>query len=975
MDSGSTPLELTVVQRAKPELGYLTSLAVGEDLIVAAGGTTSHAPTVLASSNAQHFEPRTTPRQLGLRDIVIDGDALWTCGEYGQLAVSRDRGESWKVIETGTEACLFGLSCADDGALWVCGSHGYLARVRDDRVERIDIDTTASLAALYIVREEVIALGGDGVLYRWRAGQVAKTATGAVKPLTGLAITKKNTWIVTGDGGFIARSPDGAWFSRATSGVEVDLEAIATLADGRLVLVGDRGLILVSRDEGRTWQAIETDDTAHLWSIEPFGTGALIGGDDGLVLKLATRGDRTWQDRVNVFGGARPLDGQFERGPDGFLSTWGAIEPSASELYGVVLPALPARSLESLELEAPSSDGFEARVLDDQRELGTALTDAFCGTFRIATLGNGDSYHVELYEWDGPRQVLHYDYEARAFSGVIADSLDSLVYLAALMHAHDAREVSDAAFEVGLRALHDRVAPTWQFALDDDFPALDARRRDSEFFFYRSRWITALLQNLEMADIPTLFMADFNQVVPPEQLPARLEACEKVVPTALYSMWRAYFFDEPELPRYLEIGRRHRARLVRDAAALIDSLLAGRNELGSIEDMHAHLAAFRALDLDPRRAGARKAEADARAVVDEERRHEVEAELATGSASELAWRWLDDGVAHRALLAKLADTDEVSMLEDLSTLPDDERELVIARVAKTLSPELEAILVGSLVRDDDLAGALPERSASQGMPEAEQVRAALALTERALRLAPDDEDTLFTHAILLLDAEAVGLAGRLDELIASLPRHSPHNQLNITLRITGPRFADAFDAIIDELPLDEELLGDLFEATLERAPDRVGRLIAELPDSVNLLSTAAYKSIETDREDAALALYDRVLGLPLPEDDTVERTNYLRALNNACIQAHAAKAYNLAVRIADRSQPFAHENPHIYHSSACAYVAVGNLAKAFEQVKLAIAHKYEHLDKLEQDPDLGPLLDWPEVKALFRDWHAHQEGN
>ncbi len=123
-----------------------------------------------------------------------------------------------------------------------------------------------------------------------------------------------------------------------------------------------------------------------------------------------------------------------------------------------------------------------------------------------------------------------------------------------------------------------------------------------------------------------------------------------------------------------------------------------------------------------------------------------------------------------------------------------------------------------------------------------------------------------------------------------------------------------------------------------------------------------------------MALYDRVLAQPIPEDEP-ERTNYLRALNNACIQAHAAKAYAAAVKIADRAQPVAHENPYIYHSAACAYAAVGDYAKALEQVKLAIEHEYDHVHKVEVDSDLGALLDWPEFKALFRDWHARQEGN
>ena len=114
--------------------------------------------------------------------------------------------------------------------------------------------------------------------------------------------------------------------------------------------------------------------------------------------------------------------------------------------------------------------------------------------------------------------------------------------------------------------------------------------------------------------------------------------------------------------------------------------------------------------------------------------------------------------------------------------------------------------------------------------------------------------------------------------------------------------------------------------------------------------------------------------MPIPDQGT-ERTNYLRGLNNACVQAHAAQAYEAAVRIADRAQPFAHENPYIYHSAACAYAAVGDYAQAFEQVKLAVKHDYDHLGKVEVDADLGPLLDWPEFKALFRDWHARQEGN
>jgi photosystem II stability/assembly factor-like uncharacterized protein/tetratricopeptide (TPR) repeat protein len=1445
-------LELSVLRRPSAGQGYIAGFAITEQLVIAAGGTSSQGPTVIASSNVRHFEPRKTPRHLGLRDVLAVGDALWVCGEYGQLAISRDSGATWKQFETGTDACLFALALAPDGAVWVVGDHGYAARVLGDRPERVDLGTKARLAAVYALREELIVLGFDGVMYRWRDGEIARIVTGATKPLTSLLLTKLGTWIVIGDGGFIARSPDGAWWSRVKSDVEVDLEGIASCTDGRLVLVGDRGVILVSSDDGRTWTSIETALTAHLWSVERFGGGVLIGGNEGLVAKLAPPGDDTWHDRINVFGRVLPLDVVFAGGPDGFIARGlsaylaaverdlplaeentqvGATFDEADPLsvpgtakdfeanYGVAMPPEVATFLAAVdgrdkwstfdELRLDNDllpdvghrNLFELLVRRDQHAyLGTGLVEAFCGVFCIGSQGNGDTYHMELYEWDGPRQVLHYDHETHAFTGVLAESLDSLVYLAALERAHDAQRMSQEAFEIGLRKLRRKVAPTWHFAVEDDDPdfvALDPKRRDTEFFFYRSRWICALLKNdgvTEIEDIPRLFNADFNQVVPDDQLPARYEACEKFIPTALYSMWRAYLFDEPELERYLEIGRSHKSRLVRDATKLVDELRAGRNELGTIKDMRAHLAAFRALDMDPRRAEQRRAEAEARARADARRQQEILVELDRTPRpgwTELAWRWLGDGVAHRALLRKLDATPElaaqIAALDELRGMTDGDRDVMLPRLASELAPELEAVLVGSLVRNDPLEGVLevpglgdggdggdedehdagrspgwdaidaalepfyggaephahfgavipymlggndpihgisvylrdepvphfhfvtygftdlfgketedpevsgfgfeltlrlrresdddtvpawalnflqnlgryvfgtgnrfaaghkmglngpialdhdtkltailfaddPElgefvsqhgtarfiqivgitddeykliqewsttglvdilreqlphlvtdlgRDSVLGSPEVaavvkqrveregssedltfagdmkfevaggrvriemgalyaaalpramrgrlrhgrgytlrgranvltlrpadevgsaqdgkelelaftpelvseleeklraglvgeyrlrawpaleivvtpsvirdqagnaidvrgvadpadvkrlvdeenarlaaeddeeadvddegadvddeeddadtssadippsgDQVRAALAMTERSLRFAPENEDTQFTHAMLLLDAERAGMPGRLDELLRVLPAYGVANRINIAIRMSSqkhPRFVDAVDAVLvadieSDGDVAEELLCELGEAVVEQAPDKLLKLVPLLPARVNVLSNLGWRAIKAERRDAALALYDRLLEMPIPDDGS-ERTNYLRAMNNACVQAHAAKAYEEAARIADRAQPYAHENPYIYHSAACAYAAVGAYAKALEQVRLAIEHDYDHLGKVEVDSDLGPLLEWPEFKALFRDWHARQEGN
>jgi hypothetical protein len=273
MRAMSADLELSVLSPAREGRGYGAGFAVPDVLMVALGGLWSE-PLVLASSNARDFVARKPPRDKGLRDALAVADAVWACGEHGQLAVSRDHGGSWTLLETGTQVCLFGLALGPDGALWVVGDEGYAARVLGPRLQRVDLGTTVCLASVHAVRDEIVALGFDGQLRRWRAGKVIAVPCGATRPLADLAVTGKGTWIVVGDDGFIARSPDGQWFSRAGSGVDADLEAIGGLPDGSLIAAGGRGVILRSADDGRTWSGVESGiGERDLWSIARFGGG------------------------------------------------------------------------------------------------------------------------------------------------------------------------------------------------------------------------------------------------------------------------------------------------------------------------------------------------------------------------------------------------------------------------------------------------------------------------------------------------------------------------------------------------------------------------------------------------------------------------------------------------------------------------------------------------------------------------------
>jgi tetratricopeptide (TPR) repeat protein len=364
---------------------------------------------------------------------------------------------------------------------------------------------------------------------------------------------------------------------------------------------------------------------------------------------------------------------------------------------------------------------------------------------------------------------------------------------------------------------------------------------------------------------------------------------------------------------------------------------------------------------------------------------EIEATLRAGLAGTYRFgAWLEIVVTPSPIRSQDGKVVDVRGVAD----PGEARRLIEAentRLAAAAAAEAED--EGVEVDDDDEPPAL------------ERVAAALSMTQRALRLSPDDADVQLTHAMMLLEADRGRMPRAIAELLEQLPRFTAGVRIRVAVQLGErhhPRFAEAVDIALGEALPEQifasdatpvggammmsfgdvalELFGELGEAILAHAPSKMSRLVPLLPDEVDLISELAWKSIEANQRESAIALYGRVLALPVP-DEGQERVNYLRALNNACIQAHAAKAYDAAVRIADRAQPLAHENPYIHHSAACAYAAVGDLGRAFEQVKLAMQHGYEHLGKVEVDADLGELLEWPEFKALFRDWHARQEGN
>jgi tetratricopeptide (TPR) repeat protein len=1175
-------LVLSVLAGSGDGRGYVAGFAVTDERIVAVGGTSTRSPMVITSADGRRFEPRAAPRNLGLRDVLAVGDSLWVCGERGQLAVSRDHGARWEQRATGTEACLFALALGGDGAIWVVGDAGYAARVLGEVPRRIELGTTARLASVHAVRDEIVVLGGDGTLVRWRDGRATAVACGATRPLTALAVTSKGTWVVIGDGGFVARSPDGTWYSRVDAGGDADLEAISALPDGTLVIAGDRGRLLRSTDDARSWGGIAHDlGIVHLWSIERFGGGALIGGDDGLIAKLAPADDATWRERSAdgsapeavaeaaeaaagapeaaagapeaaagapeaavgapeiavdapeaavgapeiAVDAAEAAVGAPEIAVDAAEAAVGAPEiavdaPEAvleatpparwtdlawqwlddgsahrallarlaqadpvqraqivainelGDLTGdarvIALPRLAAELSSELEALLVGSlvrgddlqgvlrasltggvDGDEDAAADAdaeqaQRSPGWAAIDRALapiygaaeplhyGTVLPYSLGGNDPIHgISVYARDEPRP--HWHFVTYGFTDLFSKETDD-------------PDESGYGFELTFRLAHgaEEVAPpSWAlnflqnlgryvFSTGNAFAAGHKMGLNGPIALDHATEITAICfaDDPELGELSSEFgNARFVQIVGITDDEYRLiqewsttglvEILTQRLPLLVTDLDRGSVLADPATAAVVRerVDREGSSEDLTFAGELAFDLREDqiRIELGALyavtlpRAMRGRIRHGRHYELRGRHATLRlePSETPGYRHEDNELVLEITAELASelevvlrdglaGTYPFAAWDRLTIVVTPSLIRGQDGNATEVRGIAD----PDEAARVVAEENARLAAAGDDADAEDVAEDAEDVEDAADADDAEDdAVLDPVRVAAALAMTSRARRLAPDDEDVQFTHGMLLLDAERAGDLAKADELLAALPAFAPGVRINLAVRMARSdhrRFGDAVELVLAEaLPerifggdissdsgasivsigdIADELFEELGHAILARAPHHFAALVPLLPDDAKLLSELAPIAIEAGQRDAALAIYDRMLAITIP-DDGDERMTYLRALNNACVQAHAARAFDAAVRIADRAQPVARENPYLYHAAACAYAAVHDYTRALEQVKLAIEHDYDHVAKIETDADLGALLERPELQALFRDWHARQEGN
>ena len=274
-----------------------------------------------AQQPPQNVSERTLSRLLLIAGASA-GYRLVAAGEHGYIIYSDDQGRSWRRSATPRRVMLTALAFVDDKLGWACGHDGTILATQDGGAtwteQRYKPDDKQPLFALrFADRDHGTAIGAYGL------------------------------FLETADGG-------KSWTPRAITQDDKHFYAIAGDGAGRLAIAAEAGTLLVSSDDGKTWEPSASPYKGSFFGLVTTADSALIAfGLRGNIFRSTDFG-KTWtasksEAATTLQGGARMADGEivlvgsagsvissrdngmtFRKAPDQKAVTWSTVLPTAT---------------------------------------------------------------------------------------------------------------------------------------------------------------------------------------------------------------------------------------------------------------------------------------------------------------------------------------------------------------------------------------------------------------------------------------------------------------------------------------------------------------------------------------------------------------------------------------------------------------------------------------------------------------------
>lgn len=179
-----------------------------------------------------------------LLGVAQAGGTLVTVGDRGHILTSAD-GKEWRQVAAPADVMLNRVRFRNDKDGFAVGHDATILATHDGganwSVQHFDSQSRPLYDVLFIDEQHVAAFGGYG------------------------------TWLDSSDGG-------ARWTPRdfPIGALGQHFSAAATLADGSLLVAGEKGLLMRSKDKGANWEMLDSPYTGSFFGAVPYGAAGVV---------------------------------------------------------------------------------------------------------------------------------------------------------------------------------------------------------------------------------------------------------------------------------------------------------------------------------------------------------------------------------------------------------------------------------------------------------------------------------------------------------------------------------------------------------------------------------------------------------------------------------------------------------------------------------------------------------------------------
>lgn len=235
--------------------------------------------------------------------IAIKKNVLLATCDNGIIIRSTDDGGSWLPVNTGATDNIKGISVTQLGIGFAVGDSNLILYTNNygSNWQRVSINRSNFLndVSMFDKDNGIIVGNNNLILFTSNGGlswNLPSTSPYYSSNLMHVKMTGKQTAFILSDDGKILRTTDGGinWSLIFTNYHEAVLNKLLQFDTATIAAVGAKGKIILSRDNGNSWNTVNTGTISDLYCVSFAGLNLGFAGGDDRTLLITHDGGITW---------------------------------------------------------------------------------------------------------------------------------------------------------------------------------------------------------------------------------------------------------------------------------------------------------------------------------------------------------------------------------------------------------------------------------------------------------------------------------------------------------------------------------------------------------------------------------------------------------------------------------------------------------------------------------------------------------